>query len=95
MPTGPEVEVLDHLEQEIYTELRFRKNVLFLARVTCRGARELIYRVHKPELADKALRKIISANSQPREWEYRMEQDLDWDLAAPELTLLEHDVRFN
>lgn len=95
MPTSSEVEVLDQLEEEIYAALQAGENIVFLARVTCRGTRELLYRVHDPEPANEALQRMISSNSQSREWEYHMEQDLDWALAAPELTLLERDVQFN
>lgn len=95
MPTHVEVVVLDQLEEEIYAMLRGGENVVFLARVTCRGTRELLYRVHDPEPTNEALQRLISSNSQSREWEYRMEQDLDWKLAAPELTLLERDIQFN
>lgn len=95
MPTSIEVEALDQLEEEIYAALQAKGNVLFLARVTCRGTRELLYRVQDPELANEVLQLLISDNPQSREWEYRMEQDLDWKLADPELKLLERDTQFN
>lgn len=95
MPTSAEVEVLDQLEEGIFAALQDGDNVVFLARITCRGTRELLYRVHDPEPANEALQRLISCNSQSREWEYRMEQDLGWELAAPELTLLERDTQFN
>lgn len=95
MPTNLEVEVLDQLEEEIYTALQAGENIVFLARVTCRGTRELLYRVHDPEPANEVLQRLVSSNFQSREWEYHMEQDLDWELAAPELTLLERDTQFN
>ena len=95
MPTSVEIKVLDKLEEEIYTVLRAGENVMFLARVTCRGTRELLYRVRDPEPVNEALQRLIADNSQVREWEYRIEQDQDWELAAPELTLLERDGRFN
>lgn len=95
MPTEREVEILNHLEDDISAALKIGRNVLLLARITCRGARDLLYRVHDPKTADEALQQLISTNSQPREWEYHMKQDLDWDLAKPELKLLEHDPRFN
>jgi hypothetical protein len=95
MPTTPEIEVLNQVEEGISAVLRTGENVLFLARITCRGMRELLYRVHDPKLANETLQRLISDNSQAREWEYRMEQDLGWKLAAPELTLLERDPQFN
>ena len=95
MPTSHEVEILNSLEDEISSALQTRENALFLARITCRGERDLLYRVHDPKAADEVLQQRISANSQPREWEYSMEQDSGWELAQPELKLLEHDPRFN
>lgn len=95
MPTTSEVEVLSKVEEKILSVLQTRRNVIFLARITCRGTRELIYRVHDPKLADRALQRLIYDNSQLREWEYRMEQDISWSLAVPELALLERGIQFN
>ena len=95
MPTGHEVEILNSLEDAISSTLQTGENVLFLARITCRGARDLLYRVRDPEIANGALKQRILANSQSREWEYSMEQDTHWELAQPELKLLEHDPHFN
>lgn len=95
MPTTQEVEILQCLEDEISSVLQAGKNAIFLARITCRGERDLLYRVHDPEAANDVLQQLVSAPSQLREWEYRIEQDADWELAQPELRLLEHDPRFN
>lgn len=95
MPTVEEIEVLNRLEDKVSKLLQSKNNALFLARITCRGERGLVYRVNDPEVASKTLEKLISAPSQLREWEYRMEQDLHWELAQPELKLLEHDPHFN
>lgn len=95
MPTIREIEVLNHVEQEISAALQVKENALFLGRVTCRGTRDLLYRAHDPKIANEALQQLISTDSQSREWEFRMEQDPDWQLAEPELKLLEHDPRFN
>lgn len=95
MPTNREVEILNQLEEEISKALQINDNALFLARITCRGTRDLLYRAHDPEIANEALQKLIAANSQSREWEYRIEQDQDWLLAQPELKLLERDHQIN
>ena len=95
MPTDQEVEVLTQLEAEISACLEFGGNALFLARITCRGTRELLYRVHDPKAANEELQQLVSAPSQTREWEYHMEHDLDWQLAQPELQIIGHDPRFN
>lgn len=95
MPTPSEVEILQGLEDDISTALQAEQNAVFLARITCRGARDLLYRVQDPAAANTALQQLISKPSQLREWDYRMEQDVGWELAKPELQLLEHDLRFN
>lgn len=93
MPTNHEVEILNQLEEEISQALQVKENSLFLARITCRGTRDLLYRAHDPEIANEALQKLIAANTQSREWEYRIEEDPDWLLAQPELNLLERDYQ--
>ena len=95
MPTTEEVNILNRLEDELSPSIEAQQNAVFLARVTCRGKRELIYRVRDPEKANSVLQGFISVPTQLREWEYRMEQDLGWDLARKELTLLEKDTSFN
>lgn len=95
MPTTEEVKALNRLEDELSPSIEDKQNAVFLARVTCRGRRELIYRVHDPEKASNLLEGLISAPTQLREWEYQMEQDPGWDLAQKELTLLEKDTGFN
>jgi hypothetical protein len=95
MPTAEENQVLYGLEDTITKLLADDKNAVFLARVTCRGERELTYRVHDPDLANTHLEKLVSDPNSPRQWEYHMEHDSPWTLAQPELSLLEHDSRFN
>lgn len=95
MPTTQEVKILQRLEDGISSALQVEENTLFLARITCRGTRDLLYRVHDPEVTNKALQQLISSESQLREWDYHIEQDSGWELAQPELRLLEHDPRFN
>lgn len=95
MPTSEEVDALNHLEEIIATPIQEKGNAIFLARVTARGQRLLIYRVHDPEVANESLQSLISSAEQVREWDYQMEQDSGWNLAQPELQLLEHDPYFN
>ena len=95
MPTAEESEVLVQLEEEITRLLAINENSIFLARITCRRSRDLKYRVRDPAPANDALEKLASITPATREWEYRIEQDVDWNLANLELSLLERDLRIN
>jgi hypothetical protein len=94
MPTPQENQVLYQLEDALEGHLRVGENAVFLARVTCRGKRELSYRVRAPKIADDHLSRLVSELTS-REWEYRMEHDAQWKLAAPVLELLERDPKIN
>ncbi len=94
MPTKEEVEALARLEEKIAPALELDHNAIFLARITARGERVLLYRVHNPEKADEALQLLISTADTVRQWEYQMEYDVGWMLAKPELDLLQPS-RFN
>lgn len=95
MPTPEEVEALDRLEVSISIPLLTDQNAMFLARITARGQRVLLFRVRDPKAANEALQTLTSTPEPLREWDYEMEQDSNWDLAQPELRLLERDPRFN
>lgn len=53
-------------------------NVLFIARGTSHGTRELLFQVHDPEIADAALQALLRERSWPREWGYEMTEDREW-----------------
>jgi hypothetical protein len=95
MPTSEELDALNCLEEIISIPLQKKKNAIFLARVTARGQRILLYRVHNPEIANEVLQTVISHPKQVREWDYQMENDSGWELAQPELRLLERDSSLN
>ncbi len=84
MPTKSETKALDKLGDQIEKALEdavtatAATNMLFFARITGDGQRELIYRVHDPEIANTALGVAISKHT-AREWSYRMERDQAWD----------------
>ena len=59
-----------------------KPNALFLARITWKGSRELIYRVFDPEPADAVLREVIEKKTYPREFDYRINNDAGWKLAS-------------
>ena len=95
MQTNKESEALQQLEDSIEAPLKTDQNAIFLARITARSERVLLYRIHDPDAANDALQSLVSTASPLREWDYQMEYDIGWDLAQPELHLLEHDPRFN
>jgi hypothetical protein len=95
MPTAAESTILGELEDAISSHVLAGANSVFLARITCHGTRELMYRVHDPEIANTPLERMTSEPEPLREWEYRIEHDPTWKLADPELCLLEHDPRIN
>ncbi|KRA74389.1 hypothetical protein ASD78_12980 [Lysobacter sp. Root667] len=94
MPTAEEGDVLNHFEDSLSEPLLADQNAVFLARITARGQRLLLYRVHAPETANETLQ-AFCAPEPPREWDFVMEHDADWALAQPELRLLERDSRIN
>ena len=55
---------------------------MFLARVTHDGHRELIWRVRNPESANDIVQGILRAKDYPREFDYRMEEDPEWEKAS-------------
>lgn len=90
MPSKSEVEVIDkygdYLDNEIKGENKNRPNALFLARITWNKTRELIWRVYDPEISNIFLQEIITSNSSPRQFEYRIDPDDNWELAKWHLT---------
>jgi len=90
MPSKSEVEVIDnygdYLDNEIKGKDKERPNALFLARITWNKTRELIWRVYDPEVSNGFLQEIITANSSPRQFDYRIDPDDNWELAKWHLT---------
>ena len=82
MPTPDESAVLFELGDRIEGAVLGR-NALFMARSTWNGIRQLLFRVHDPEITHAALQAILAEQPPIREWRYRMEQDREWALAGP------------
>jgi len=95
MPTPEELEVVTRLERHLESSVGADGNAVFLARITARGERVLLYRVDDPEQANDRLQQLLAAPVQLREWEFQMEYDRDWTLAHPELDLPLQDPRVN
>ena len=58
------------------------ENALFLARSTWNERRQLLFQVHNPEIAHAALQSLLNSRQWQREWDYCMEQDLEWSKPA-------------
>ena len=88
MPAAEENQVLYAHEVEIGKNPLPNDNAVFLARVTCRGQRELSYRVKVPKDANQ-WPALLVAQPNPREWQYQLEHDPDLGLAMPFMRLFE------
>ena len=84
MPKKEETDLIIPFEETIDDQLKGdnkdKPNALFLARITWNGTRELIYRVHDPEVVNNYLQSIIENKNYPREFDYKMESDKKWEL---------------
>lgn len=87
MPTSEEVEVVTALGESTASAVDVDGNAVFLARITARGERGLLYRVHDPEQANDSLQQLLAVHGSVQDWEFQMEYDPDWYLAKPELDL--------
>ena len=85
MPSQKEREVIDPFEDELDALLKGanleKPNAMFLARITWNKTRELIWRVYDAEAANSIVQNIISNNSSPRPFDYRIDPDNEWQLA--------------
>jgi hypothetical protein len=77
-------EIGDEIEQTVLAGRTENngENALFLARSTWNEQRELLFQVHNPEIAHVALQSLLNGRHWRREWDYRIEQDLEWSSAA-------------
>ncbi|WP_198074843.1 DUF695 domain-containing protein [Hymenobacter negativus] len=81
-PNSEEAPVLNETEDIITAALQKAGVTHFVGRTTVKGYRELYYFVADPEKANAALGRLTKKR-QPREWEYRMGKDEDWQRVAP------------
>jgi len=82
LPSPAEQQVLYGFEDKLDQLIKAGQNALFLARVTHDGQRELIWRVRDPESANDIVQGILRTKDYPREFDYRMEEDTQWEKAA-------------
>ena len=85
MPSKAEVKILDEfgdfLDEKIKGPDKEKPNGLFLARITWNETRELIWRIYDPEITNEFLNNLIKRNEYPREFDFRIDDDVEWKLA--------------
>lgn len=85
MPSRAEVELLEPWEDQLDSGFKGddpeKPNALFLARITWRESRELIYRVYDLEPANRLLQDLIESKEHLRPFDFRIDPDPEWKLA--------------
>ncbi|WP_207389234.1 DUF695 domain-containing protein [Marinobacter halodurans] len=82
MPSEEERDIVDPFCDQLDEEIKAGGNALFLVRETWNKTRRLVWRVYDPEIAHQHLQYIADYHRYPRPFDWRMEQDLEWDQAA-------------
>lgn len=81
MPSQQEQAIVDPFCDKLDEEIKAGGNAVFLVRETWNKTRRLVWRVYDPEIAQAHLQYIIEHKNHPRQFDYRMEQDLNWEQA--------------
>jgi hypothetical protein len=95
MPAQSETDVTLPFEKYIDTQLKGEEdkpNALFFGRITWNGTRELIYKICNPEIANETLQKIIDDKTYPREFDYVMKFDKNWELHKKHLEAVKPNI---
>ncbi|MBQ8713547.1 MAG: DUF695 domain-containing protein [Prevotella sp.] len=83
LPGRDEVKVIqdfcEHLGK-LFNDDREKPNALFLFREHYDGISHAVWRVYDAKKVEAVLRKIIGDKQHPREFDYEMEYDEDWNL---------------
>lgn len=81
MPSQEERDIVDPFCDKLDEEIKAGGNALFLIRETWNGTRRMVWRVYDPEIVDAHLKYILQHQRYPRQLDYHMVQDLDWEQA--------------
>lgn len=79
MPSEEEREIVDPFCAKLDEEIKAGGNALFLVRETWNKTRRLVWMVYDPEIAHQHLQYIIEHYKHPRPFDYRMEEDFEWE----------------
>lgn len=81
MPSQEERDIVDPFCDRLDEEIQAGGNALFLIRETWNGTRRMVWRVYDPEIANQHLQFLLEHHKYPREFDYHMEQDMEWEQA--------------
>jgi len=79
MPSKEEREIVDPFCDQLEEDIKAGGNALFLVRETWNKTRRLVWRVYDPEIADQHLKYLINNHKYPRQFDYHMVQDSEWE----------------
>ena len=82
MPTPEESELVYNWFTQLDSAIKGdpeHPNALFLARETCDGFLNVYWQVYNPEPVNQYLQSIIQGEKYPREMDYKIEQDVQWE----------------
>lgn len=78
MPSKSENDTLLAFEETLRKAIQANGNAVFIASITKAGYRELVWRVHQPEIANDYLLDLIEAENHPRPFDFTLEADEVW-----------------
>ncbi|ELA7191369.1 DUF695 domain-containing protein [Vibrio alginolyticus] len=81
MPSEDEQAIVDPFCDQLDEEIKAGGNALFLVRETWNNTRRVVWRVYDPEVAHQHLQYIVDHYRYPRQFDWHMEQDLEWEQA--------------
>jgi len=83
LPIETEFEIVskfdDFLQENIKGDLE-KPNALFFARITWNSTLQIIWKVFNPEQVNNFLNDIIENKNYPRYFDYRIEEDENWEI---------------
>tara|TARA_B100001105_G_C22304894_1_gene405493 strand:+ start:489 stop:935 length:447 start_codon:yes stop_codon:yes gene_type:complete len=83
MPSQGERDIVDKFQDFLDEKIKGdsqKPNALFLARVTWNKTREIIWRIHNPEITNGFLTALIESEDYPREFDFRIDHDPEWKM---------------
>jgi hypothetical protein len=81
MPSETERKIVDPFCDKLDEEIRAGGNALFLVRETWNKTRRLVWMVYDPEIAHPHLQYVIDFQKHPRQFDYHMTEDTEWQQA--------------